>query len=163
MPEDVARKITAHASKMYLSGARSVEVEQYVRALAPKLADSRIRLIARTETSKAETALTRERSLNIGADWYQWQSSRDSRVRPSHKNMDGVIVAWNNPPSPEQLIGEHSTLGRYHAGSTVQCRCIALPIVSLDEIRWPARVYTGSIVMMTRAAFAKKYGEKIAA
>ena len=132
--------------------------------MAPKLAENRIRLIARTEISRAETDLTRARAERIGADWYQWATSEDQRVRKSHKNMDKVLVAWNDPPNPEVLVNEKSNAGHYNGGSTYNCRCLCLPIISLDEISWPARVYSaGSITRMTRAKFSKLSGYQIAA
>lgn len=118
VPLEIGQKITARAAELRLRGARSSEVDKYIRKLAPKLVDSRIRLIARNEVSKSETDLTRERSEHIGIDWYQWASSRDSRVRASHKNMDRVLVAWGDAPDPETLAGEKSSAGHYHAGQT---------------------------------------------
>jgi SPP1 gp7 family putative phage head morphogenesis protein len=115
----------------------------------PKAAESAVR----TAQGAANTALERARSQIIGLDWYQWSSCRDNRVRPSHCNMDGVLVAWNDPPSPEELIGEAS-LGRYHAGEAEECRCTTLPVVDLNEIHWPCRVFTGGrIVRMGRREF----------
>jgi hypothetical protein len=121
LPAELAERVTAHAAELEQKGARAVEIEREIRRLTPELAGSRIRLIARTEISRAETDLTRVRSERIGIEWYQWQTSEDQRVRRSHRNMDQVLVAWGDPPQPEELVGEKSTLGRAHAGCFPNC------------------------------------------
>jgi SPP1 gp7 family putative phage head morphogenesis protein len=164
LPGDIARHITERASTLQKQGKRAPEIEKELRSLAPRLTKSRIELIARTEIGKAETDLTRARAEEIGLDWYQWLTSQDVRVRPSHRNMNDVLVAWSDPPQPEELIRERSTLGHYHAGCCPRCRCIAAPVADLNEISWPARVYTGgTITRMARLRFAKLAGIKIAA
>ena len=164
VPADIAQRITKRAAELQQKGSRPAEIERDMRLWAPELAKSRVRCIARTELSRAETDLTRERSERIGIDWYQWETSEDQRVRPSHRNMDHVLVAWNDPPAPEALIGVKSTLGHYHAGQAPNCRCPALPLADVDEVRWPAKVHrSGSIVRMTRAQFLRMTGVQLAA
>lgn len=94
---------------------------------------------------------------SIGIEWYQWATSEDARVRRSHRKMNHVLVAWRDPPSPEALIGEKSP-GRYHAGELEGCRCVSLPVTSLDLISWPARVYTGGrIIRMSKGQFQRVF------
>lgn len=164
VPADIAQEITGFAATEQQKGRRAPDIAQEIRRRAPYLAESKIRLIARTEVSKAETALTQARSQDLGLDWYEWQTSEDQRVRLSHRNMAHVLVNWNEPPPPEALVGERSTLGRYHAGGCPNCRCVALPMVSLDEIRFPTRVFhNGSLTRMTRAQFTRIAGLPAAA
>ena len=163
VPQTVARVITTKAIEAQAGGKRSSEIESELRELAPRLGEAKIRLIARTEISKAETAITQTRSQQIGANWYQWSTSEDERVRKSHRNMDKVLVAWDDAPSPEALIGEHN-YGRYHSGSTFNCRCVSLPIITLDEISFPARVYRGGVIArMNRRDFGRIAGLPLAA
>lgn len=164
LPLDLAEKTTAYVAREQQKGRRASEIEKELRQRLPELTKSKVRLIARTEVSKSETALTRARSEEIGIKFYVWETSRDSRVRPSHRNMNSVIVSWNSPPAPEALIGQKSTLGHYHAGSCPQCRCVALPLISLDEIAFPARAYlNGSIRRISRAEFTRAVGVPLAA
>jgi SPP1 gp7 family putative phage head morphogenesis protein len=164
VPADIAREITAFAAEQQQRGLRAPDIAREIRRRAPYLTWNKIRLIARTEVSKAETALTQARSQDLGLDWYEWQTSEDQRVRVSHRNMNHVLVNWNDPPPPEALVGERSTLGRYHAGGCPNCRCVALPMVSLAEIRFPTRVfYNGSLTRMTKAQFSRIAGLPAAA
>lgn len=157
IPQNVAREVTAHAMKAYGEGKRAPEVAKELRRLAPKLTESKIKLISRTEIGRAESAITETRSLELGLPFYVWTTSQDQRVRESHRKMSGVIVPWADPPSPEALIGEKSTLGRYHCGASPNCRCLSLSLVSLDEVSWPHKLYSnGSIRMITRADFQRR-------
>jgi hypothetical protein len=72
--------------------------------------------------------------------------------------MEGVLINWNNPPSPEMLSpdGEQAHYGYYHAGDTVNCRCYAEVVVNLEYVDFPAKVYrNNSIARMTRGEFQK--------
>jgi len=82
----------------------------------PLASANRVKLIARTETGKAYTMLTMAQSEDLDIPAYEWETSIDARVRSSHNHMQGVIVFWHDPPSPEALIGIKS-VGKYHAGN----------------------------------------------
>jgi hypothetical protein len=56
--------------------------------------------------------------------------------------MDGVLVNWSDPPSPETLAGEKSE-GTYEAGEIYNCRCYPEPLVSTKQISWPHKAYFG--------------------
>lgn len=67
--------------------------------------------------------------------------------------MEGVLVNWNEPPSPEALAGEKS-VGNYHAGNIWNCRCYPEPLIEIDDISWPHKVYTnGKIQTMGKMQF----------
>lgn len=138
LPEDVARAVTAHIAGQQQRGERASTMEAYIRHVSRVKA----RLIARTETSKASTALTRARAEDLNLPWYVWQTSEDSRVRLSHRKMQGILCSWSDPPSPELLAGEKSE-GHYQAGDIYNCRCYPAPLVRLDTISWPHKVYYG--------------------
>lgn len=166
IPSELAAKAAKDIAEMQQKGMRPADIAKQLQQQIPKLARSRIALIARTESSKAATVLSQARSEQLDLPAYEWSTSHDQRVRQSHKFMEGVVVFWSEPPSPEALIGEHSTLGKYHAGNCPNCRCDPLPLVSLDEVRWPKKVYhNGSISYWTRTKFVdflKRRGLKAA-
>jgi SPP1 gp7 family putative phage head morphogenesis protein len=114
---------------------------------------NRAKLIARTETSRISTGLTKIRSDYLGVGFYIWRTSQDARVRSSHAHMSNVIVSWNDPPSPEALIGKKSH-GHYHAGETFNCRCFARPIVRISDVTWPSKIYmNGRIQRILKGEF----------
>lgn len=153
VPVNVAEILSRHIQVRQIEGVRSEQIVKEIRKKLPDLMEFQIRRIARTEVAKADTAITRVRAQSIGLNWYQWETSEDQRVRKSHRKMDRVLVNWDDTPSPELLAGEPSQ-GHYNAGNIYNCRCVALPIVRMDEITFPVRVYSGGkIKRLTRHQF----------
>lgn len=158
VPETMAERLSAKMAKGQIAGKRPEELMKDIQREFPHLSAVQARRIARTETSKASTAITRVRSESAGLSWYVWCTSDDSRVRDSHAKMDGVIVSWKDPPSPEELVREPS-YGHYHAGEIFNCRCYAAPLISTDDVTWPHKVYyMGRIQSLTLAQFKRITG-----
>ena len=86
-------------------------------------------LIARTETAKLQTAILENRATSLGSVAYEWLSSRDKRTRPSHREMNGVIVFWR-PDSQKPLLDKM----RGNAGEFPNCRCTPQPIVDINDL-----------------------------
>ncbi len=119
-----------------------------------KVTESQAKTIARTETSRAATGLVKARAESIGIEWYVWNSTVDSRLRGSHKFMNKVVCPFNDPPDPEKLSGEGKSYGNYLPGATFNCRCFPAPVVLIEDIHFPARVYyKGKIVKMNKEQF----------
>lgn len=85
------------------------------------ISDRHAKLIARDQTKKLNSSLTRLRQQNIGVEEYIWRTSGDERVRPTHKANEGKKFRWDDPP---KVTG--------HPGNDVNCRCVAVPV--LDKI-----------------------------
>lgn len=154
MPLDVAKEMTEYSAKQSYQGRRASDIAQDLQKEFEFVSEKKANLIARTEVSKASTELTKARCENLGIRWYIWRTSEDQRVRSSHSHMEGVLICWDNPPSPENLIGVKSSLGYYHPGECPNCRCYPEPVVSLDFVKWPCKVYyNGAIQSMTRKQF----------
>lgn len=80
------------------------------------------RRLARDQTSKSTSQLTEIRQRQLGVTHYQWSTSKDERVRPTHRANEGRIFEWANPP-PE--TGP--------PGADVMCRCVAKPQVTREQ------------------------------
>lgn len=80
---------------------------------------SRYEFIARDQTSKLIGELDRLRQQQIGVDEYDWATSADERVRPTHRSKNGKRFRWDEPP-PETG----------HPGEDYQCRCVARAVIS---------------------------------
>lgn len=154
-PLDVSTPLTEYIAKESLKGRRSEDILKDLEKKFPTTAKSRLRLIARTEVSKTQTALTQSKAVGMGLNWYIWKTSEDERVRGSHAKMLDVLINWNDPPSPERLVGMKDC-GKYHAGDIYNCRCYPEPVVDFDFIDFPAKVYyNGAIRVMSRKQFEK--------
>lgn len=155
LPSDTAQKVVRDIEEYALSGLRAEEIEKLIQDKTRQHSRASARLIARTEVSKTTSALTKARSEELGLRWYVWRTMEDGdRVRKSHRIMNDVLVSWNNPPSPELLVKEKD-VGRYHAGNIWNCRCYSEPLIDIDDVTWPHKVYiNGSIQKMSKARFS---------
>lgn len=87
------------------------------------VSQSRAKLIARDQVGKLNGDITRQRQTELGVTHYMWSSSGDERVRSLHRELDGQVFAWADPP-------ESGTNGeRMHPGGPIQCRCVAIPVL----------------------------------
>lgn len=82
--------------------------------------ENRAKLIARDQVSKLNSTINRIRQTELGIVQYKWSTSGDERVRPTHRENDGKVFDWNDPPA---VTG--------HPGEDYQCRCVAIPIIDL--------------------------------
>lgn len=154
IPSDVALKLNGQIAKLQMAGVRHGTIAKAMKAEFTKLTTSKVKLIARTQTAAASSIITEARAESIGLDWFEWLTSEDQRVRPSHEKMSSVLVSWHDLPSPEKLIGQKSTLGRYAPGRCPNCRCTPAPLLTVDDVSWPHKVYhNGALHNMTRAQF----------
>ncbi len=83
-----------------------------------KVAKNRAKLIARDQTNKFMGKLTELRQTALGVEEYIWSTSRDERVRPTHRANQGKKIKWSDPPSATG-----------HPGHDINCRCVAIPVL----------------------------------
>lgn len=88
------------------------------------------RLIARDQTGKLNSAITKKQQTDAGVNRYEWSDSDDRRVRDSHHRLNGHIFSWDEPP-------ETDNGRRCHPGEDYQCRCCALPVFDIDNLDIP--------------------------
>lgn len=88
------------------------------------VSEHKARFIAKQETSLLTSQYREERYKDVGIQRYTWSTSKDGRVRDRHKELDGKIFFFDNPPISSQITGE-----RNNPGEDFGCRCVAIPIV----------------------------------
>lgn len=161
MPLNAAKKVQKLVLENLKSGRyRSSGLIDQIMNVG-KVTRSRAKTIARTEVSKMSVGLTKARSEVLEIGYYIWKTSKDARVRSSHSIMADVVIDWNDPPSPEALRGIKSH-GNYHAGCTFNCRCFARPMIRVDDIHWPAKMYlNGQIQRIRKADFLQMSAGRI--
>ena len=164
LPLEISKEVVEHINKQSTTGERASDISKEIKQFFPERTKANARLIARTETSKTSSALTQARSESIGIDWYVWRSSEDQRVRSSHAHMDGVVIAYNDPPIPERLDPDFkgNTFPQpYHAGNIYNCRCYQSPLISFSDVTWPAKVYyNGKIERISLSKFKEIGGRE---
>jgi SPP1 gp7 family putative phage head morphogenesis protein len=120
LPRDAAERVHRLTTEAITKGTRASEIAKEIMA-SGDVSKSRAMLIARTEVSRTASALTIARAKYIGATHYTWETSNDSDVRLSHKDMKGKVIDFDKPPTVDGMTG--------HAGEFPNCRCFINPIL----------------------------------
>lgn len=76
---------------------------------------------ARDQTGKILGQMNAERHKNAGIKKFKWRDSDDESVRITHKERNGKVYSYDDPPDGE-LPGE-----------PYNCRCIAQPVFDFDS------------------------------
>lgn len=87
-------------------------------------------------------SLARINQEDAGCSKYIWCTRRDSRVRECHRELEGKVCEWNNPPAMwyRHKNGQKIYTGRYcNPGEDYGCRCVGLPIFDYDNISLPIK------------------------
>jgi SPP1 gp7 family putative phage head morphogenesis protein len=128
LPEQMLQQIEGVVSQGVLSGLRHEEMAKaIVRQFG--IADNRAALIARDQVLSWHGSLTRLRQVDAGVTHYEFSTSRDERVRPGHRALDGTVQSWAKPPIVDPRTGR-----RAHPGGDVNCRCAAIPKLDNEEV-----------------------------
>lgn len=107
-------------SNGFRAGQRAETVgKQIVNALG--VSESRAAFWARDQLSSLAGQMTQRRQVALGIQEYVWRTSRDERVRESHRQLEGTTQRWDDPPT----VG----VRQVHPGEDYNCRCTAEPKV----------------------------------
>lgn len=115
---DLRQKI----EKSALSGQRSSALIETIQQNYG-VSQNKARFLARQETSLMLSKFHETRYKDMGSTRYKWSTSHDERVREDHKELDGKICSWDQPPVVDKSNGR-----RGHPGTDFGCRCVAIPI-----------------------------------
>lgn len=122
LPLEAGQRVQEMATKALYDGTRAESMVEEIMKIG-NVTRARATLIARTETARATTMLTKARAESAGLDSYIWRTARDNRVRPSHRALEGTVHKWASPPLSDPP-NHHA-----HPGCIWNCRCVAEPII----------------------------------
>lgn len=124
--KDIARLITQGKNE----GWNGKQLERAVMGELPEKYANRASLIARTESAKLNTEVTRATYHQMGVRYYMWMATMDERTRPDHAMMNGLICSVDDPTvyfdeTPEGMVEQKrdGTMVHMHPGEDYQCRC----------------------------------------
>lgn len=144
IPTQYLDKVQSAVTRGLVSGKLPKDIAEEIKEIG-RVTDSRARLIARDQSSKASSALTQARHEELGITRYRWSASGDERVRESHMANDGKIFSYDNPPPTG------------HPGHEVNCRCVAIAV--FDE-KPKFGVVETAIAATTAYSFIKEISTK---
>lgn len=132
IPQDAAARAQALAREAIEDGSRAAEIAEKLQE-TEGVSLNKATLIARTEISKANTALTRARADGLGITHYRWVAMGDADTRESHQELSdrstgGETFAWDDPPQVG-VPGTSTDEGHHHPGDFPNCRCYPDPVL----------------------------------
>lgn len=121
---ETLRKLRDELTRLIADGVPEDEIEERLIAFLQKQAEveeNRAVLIGSDQVGKLNGRLMEYWQRSAGITEYRWQTMMDDRVRPKHRERQGLIFKWDNPP-PDG-----------HPGMAIRCRCVADPVIPLDD------------------------------
>jgi len=132
IPIEAGLRAQKIAAENFLQGKRAVPDQSVIddlkeqMGMSTEVAVNRAKLIARTETARANASFVQARAEAIGVTHYRWVTTMDGAERESHKKMNNKIIAYDKAPTLSD-----GTTG--HAGTFPNCRCYQEPILPSDD------------------------------
>jgi SPP1 gp7 family putative phage head morphogenesis protein len=120
IPEQYLDQVQNIALSGFQTGESTKSIRDKIEARY-QVSKSRAQLIARDQISKLNGELTQLRQTELGIKKYRWITAGDERVRDEHRQRDGKVFSWDDPPHDG------------HPGQPINCRCVAQPILFEDE------------------------------
>lgn len=99
-------------------------------------------MLARDQIATLNSQISRMQQEDAGVSKYRWSDSRDSRVRDCHRELNGKIFSWKEPPEmwyETKSRGRVYTGRRCHPGEDYCCRCVAIPIFDKEMLNIPIK------------------------
>ena len=114
---EMRRKIQEYV----LQGYRLDKIEKLIKQEYPKVA-YKAKFLAQNETSIMLAEYKRVTYQEMGFDKFIWRTITDGRERELHKELNGKIFRYDNPPVIDERTGQRGL-----PGETYNCRCDAIP------------------------------------
>lgn len=99
-------------------------------------------MLARDQVSSLNAEITKMQQTDAGVKKYKWSSSKDGRVRDSHRSFDGKVFSWDDPPEGWYMTksrGKVMTGRKCNPGEDFCCRCVPIPVFDYDDIDLPMK------------------------
>ncbi|MEK4085619.1 phage head morphogenesis protein [Psychrobacillus sp. FSL K6-1415] len=84
------------------------------------MTESRAQFIAVDQAGSILGQMTAKRHQQMGVEKFKWLTSKDERVRESHRELSDMVFTYDDPPE----VGL--------PGEDYRCRCVAIPVFDDD-------------------------------
>lgn len=134
LPDESLSEMQSIVEEGFLGGKSNRDIVKDIQERY-KVSRSRARFYAVDQMAKLNASIAKQQQTECGVEEYEWSSSRDARVRERHRELDGTIHRWDDPPVVDERTGR-----RAHPGEDYRCRCVAIPIFKLETLDIPVDV-----------------------
>lgn len=91
------------------------------------ISERKAAFLARQETKLLVAEYRKNRFKQAGVSRYRWSTVLDGRERELHRELNGQIFSWDEPPIIDANTGE-----RGNPSEAYNCRCQAIPVIDDD-------------------------------
>lgn len=98
------------------------------------------RMLARDQVASLNSQISQAQQRDAGVTEYVWSTSKDSRVRDCHAELEGKTFSWDDPPEMWYETKSRGIVytGRHcHPGEDFLCRCVAIPKFNFENLSIP--------------------------
>lgn len=132
--------------QQYLDQVDTIVIENMRRGLMPgKIAEQlfnqyditkrRAKFIARDQTAKINSDLTRKRFNASGVKYFRWVTSKDERVRSEHRKFANTVTKYGKGIYRLDKPPINSKGEEVWPGSDYGCRCVMIPVLQSEVDR----------------------------
>lgn len=139
IPYDTIGELESLIFDSYTNGVPVRKLQEAIQTRY-NIAKQHARAIARDQIASLNACVTKAQQTDAGVKKYRWSTSNDQRVRECHKELNGKVFSWDNPPEMwyrSKLRGKVMVGRSCHPGEDIGCRCVAIPIFDFETIDVP--------------------------
>lgn len=119
MKDDYLKEIEEIVEEGIKKGSTAKQIrEQLVERVG--MTERRAQFIAVDQTGSILGQMTAKRHQEMGVIKFRWRTSKDERVRESHRDLSNKVFSYDDPPK----VGARTVL----PGEDYHCRCVASPV-----------------------------------
>ena len=133
--EEQIVKMRETVGQMSIDGKSVKTIEDYlIKEFG--IAQRKARFLARNETAIATTSYLSTKYEAEGFVSFKWHTNIDGRERPLHKELNGQIFRFDNPPIIDERTG-----ARGLPSETYNCRCSFSPVADDEWLKNRKKLY----------------------
>lgn len=135
IPEQYINRVASIVYSGMRTGLRHEAIaEQLQEQLG--ITERRAKFIARDQAGSINGELRKQRQLDAGFEYFRWLTSRDERVRSSHRKLEEQDVGYGKGIYKwTELPIDPDTGKPVQPAQPINCRCTAIPVLSSQVAR----------------------------
>lgn len=130
-PEEII-KMREVVGQMALDGESRVTIQNYIKNQF-KVSQRKAEFLARNESGIAVTEYLSAKYQEAGFTEFKWITNLDGRERKLHKELNGKIFRFDNPPVI-YIDEKRGIVQRGLPSETYNCRCTFIPVLSKTQL-----------------------------
>lgn len=124
--EDRIKKMRSVVGQMAIDGKSTNAIADYLKNEFGVSA-RHAKFLARNETAIATTSYLAAKYKSEGITEFKWYTNIDGRERPLHRELNGKVFRFDNPPIIDERTGEKGL-----PAQTYNCRCTFAPVINKE-------------------------------